>query len=100
MSLVSEVLHVSPAALRDAAATLDGLRDGLLSGGPPAAPADPEWAATTALTALLALVHEGLDGLARRCADTAVALRVAADAYEGADRRAAGRAVETAVRPW
>jgi hypothetical protein len=91
---MSEMLVVSPAQLRAAASTLDGIRDGLLDGGPPPGPGDPAWAATEALGALLALVHDGLAGLARRCADTAVALRVAADAYDDADERAVRRAAD------
>jgi hypothetical protein len=85
------VLKVSPTALRDAAARLDGIRDSLRSGGPAAGAADPGWAATEALNALMTLVHEGLDGLAQRCADTALALRVTADAYEDANGRAVVR---------
>jgi hypothetical protein len=87
---VPESLNVSPTELRLAASNLDTIGAALL-GDAPLPPPDPGWAATEALSALLALVHGGMVGLARRCAETAIALRVAADAYEDADHRAAGR---------
>lgn len=91
-------MHASPDDLRRLAATLDAVRleldrHRIAATGGLSAPigADPEWAATAALDRLTAVLDEGLAQVARRCDDTAAAVRTAAGAYEAADERAVRR---------
>ncbi|MEU5942725.1 hypothetical protein ABZ807_26945 [Micromonospora sp. NPDC047548] len=89
-----EPLEVRPGVLREVA---DGLADeayalahGLI-GVPGLVLAATEWRAATALARLESAVHDWHGALGARVAEAGSALRAAADGYDAADDRAAGR---------
>jgi hypothetical protein len=88
------VIEVHSAGLRDCAAELAdvGYRLGHgLHGTPGLTVAAPEWSAAAALAELESAVHACLTAAGAEVAHVATQIRTAADGYEAADRRAAGR---------
>lgn len=90
--------EVSPAALRQGAAALqslaDGVRGDLVGAYHAVAPnrwANPEWAATATNDTAVVAVDATLTGLANRCRTLADALDAAALEYERADENAGHR---------
>ncbi|MFG3418291.1 hypothetical protein [Micromonospora sp. NPDC048063] len=92
--MTEEPITVRPDALRRVASALGDdayrLGHGLAGVAGLVVPA-PEWAAGAALTGLESAVHAWFGGLGARVAETAGAVRAAAEAYESVDDRAAGR---------
>lgn len=100
-------MYASPLEVRRIAAVLESLRVDLdreraAASGPLSAPVetDSQWSAALALRALTAALDEALARVLLGCAQTAEGLRAAADAYEAADDRAAGRLVAARRAPW
>ncbi|MGN9802352.1 hypothetical protein [Micromonospora sp. L32] len=89
-----EPVQVRAAVLREVAG---GLADGAyalahgLVGVPGLVVVAAEWRAAAALTRLESAVHDWHGALAARVAEAGSALRAAADGYDAADDRAAGR---------
>ncbi|TDC79108.1 hypothetical protein E1193_19600 [Micromonospora sp. KC606] len=89
-----EPLEVRPEVLREVAGGLADEAYALanrLAGPPGLTVAAPQWRAAAALASLESAVHAWQGSLAARVAETAEALRAAADAYEAVDDRAADR---------
>ncbi|SCF15583.1 hypothetical protein [Micromonospora mirobrigensis] len=89
-----EPLNVHPDVLHEVAGDLDGdayRLVGGLAGGLPPGPAPDGWQIDAALADLTAAVRTWAGARGARLAETAGALRSAADGYRAADDRAAGR---------
>ncbi|GAB3953295.1 hypothetical protein [Micromonospora vulcania] len=92
--MTGEPFVVRPEELRAAAVTLDDEAHWLalgLAGVPGLLVAASGWRAATALAGLEAAGHAWFGRLGARVATTAGAVRMAAEAYETVDSRAAGR---------
>jgi hypothetical protein len=93
-----DLIQVHAEVLRGCAGELAGtgyrLGHGLGGRAGLAVPA-PDWAAATALAAVESAVHAWFCAVGGRTAETATALRAAAEEYDAADERAARRLAGT-----
>ncbi|MEH0846397.1 type VII secretion target [Micromonospora sp. CPCC 205711] len=92
--MTEERVRVDPEVLRQVAGRLAAEAYGLAHGFadvPGLVVAAPQWRAGTALVRWESAAHAWLGALGARVAETAAALRAAADEYEAVDDRAAGR---------